>query len=89
VTAEEGAHAPLADATFEFLQSGVDTVVVGSVDGACVPAKRAEYGLQVRHRKSRPVERVQLPMVLIHKHTQIIQVILARVHDRFPDGTFL
>jgi hypothetical protein len=43
----------------------------------------------VRHREHHPVRQIELPLIVIDHDAQVVEVLLARVHDRFPNRAFL
>ena len=73
----------------ELLERGVDAVVLRGVDAVHLPVERSEDRFQIGHREDHPVGHVELAVVAIDHHAQVVQVLLAREHHRFPDRPFL
>ena len=73
----------------ELLERRVDAVVLRGVDAVHLPVERREHRLELRHREHHAVRDVELAVVAVDHHAQVVEVLLARVHDRFPDRAFL
>ena len=73
----------------ELLERGVHAVVLRRVDALHLPVERSEHRLEIGHREDHPVGHIELAVVAIDHHAQIVQVLLAREHHRFPDRAFL
>ena len=73
----------------ELLERGVHAVVLRGVDAVDLPVERSEDRFEIGHREDHPVGHVELAVVAIDHHAQVVQVLLAREHHRFPDRAFL
>ena len=67
----------------------VHAVVLRGVYVVRLPVKRCEHTLEIRHRKDHSIGKVELTVIVIDQHAQVIQVFLACVHDGFPDRPLL
>ena len=73
----------------ETFECGIDTVVLRRIDVRDFPVERSEHRLEIGHREDHPVRHVQLTVVPVHHHAQVVEMFLAGEHHRFPDGAFL
>ena len=79
----------IARSVAECFQRGVNPVVLRRVHGMRLPSERLEYRPELRHGKNHAAENIELAVVVVHQHAEIVQVLLARIHHGFPDRTFL
>src|SRR6185312_8472133 len=79
----------IANAGTKALQRSEDSAVGRGVYGVDLPSEGREDGFERRHGVQRAVVNVQLAMVAVHQHAEIVQIVLARVHRHFPAGTLL
>ncbi len=73
----------------EFLERGVQAVILSRIDAMDAPIERFKHALELGHRKDHPVREIELPVVAIDHHAQVVEMLLAGVHHGFPDRTLL
>ncbi len=73
----------------ELLERGMDAVVLRRIDALHGPVERREHALEIGHREDHAVREVELTVVPVDHHAEIVEVLLAGVHHRFPDRPFL
>ena len=73
----------------ELLERGIDAVVLRRIDAQHGPVERREHALEIGHREDHAVRDVELTVVPVDDHAEIVEVLLAGVHHRFPDRPFL
>ena len=87
--ADDRQRPAVAGPVAEVLEGPVDAVVLGGVDADCLPPERLEHRFEVRHGEHHAVGQVELPVIVIDHHAQVVEVGLAGVHHAFPDRAFL
>ena len=73
----------------ELLEGGVHAVVLSGVDAVDLPVERSEDRFEIGHREDHPVGHIELAVVAVDHHAQVVQVLLPGEHHRFPDRAFL
>ena len=88
--ADDGRRLAVARAVAELLERGVDAVVLRGVH-VDAPSSRTSGRPAPGPAWGRPCgcSHVELPVVAVHHHAQVVQLLLAGEHHRFPDRTFL
>ncbi len=87
--ADDGGGLSIPRPKAKLFQRVVHPVVLRGICAVNVPVERSKNGFQLRHGEHHAVRHVELAVVSIHHHAQVIQVLLTRVHDGFPDWAFL
>ena len=87
--ADDRRRLPVARPEPELLERGIHALVLRGVDAVHLPGERREDRLELRHREDHAVGDVELAVVAVDHHAQVVQVLLAGVHHRFPDRSFL
>ena len=76
-------------AVAEALERGIHPIVLSGVHTFDLPIEGRKDRLEMRHREHHPVRQVELALIVVDHHAQVVEVFLAGVHDRFPNRPFL
>src|SRR6185312_16750466 len=79
----------IAGTKAEALERRYYAVVLRGIDVVHYPAKGAEDLLERRHGEEHAIVDVELPIVAIDQNAEVVQVVLAGVHDGLPHRAFL
>src|SRR5258707_1302801 len=79
----------IARRLFELLERGTDASVLRRVHAVRLPSKRFEYVFQIRHGKHQAARYIELAIIPIHQHAEIVEALGACVHHAFPHWPFL
>ena len=82
--ADDRGRLAVARPVAEFLERGVQAVILGRIDAMDAPIERFKHALELWHRKDHPVREIELPVVAIDHHAQVVEMLLARRTSRLP-----
>ncbi len=87
--ANDGRWHSIARTEAKLLQRRNHAVILRGVDVKRLPSEGAKNRLQLGHGKNHAGMKVELSVIAVDEHTQVVEMVLSRVHHRFPDGAFL